>query len=140
MSKVFIEESTLDDIANAIQKQEGSEEKIPTEEMAARIEAINGGFNFDTIVEVEENSFTNAVEVCEYFKSKHNSSHFWAILLEEVDETNNQCIAMVARYDDKGTQGAYLRHRDGLYSSGAIATSYDCTIVSGTKYGVIIPK
>ena len=46
MSKVFIEESTLDDIANAIQKQEGSEAKIPTAEMAARILALGGGVNY----------------------------------------------------------------------------------------------
>lgn len=48
MSKVFIEESTLDDIANAIQEQEGSEEKIPTAEMAARILALGGGVECTT--------------------------------------------------------------------------------------------
>jgi len=48
MSKVFIEESTLDDIANAIQEQEGSEEKIPTAEMAARILALGGAVEYTT--------------------------------------------------------------------------------------------
>lgn len=48
MSKVFIEESTLDDIANAIQEQEGSEEKIPTAEMAARIKALGGAVEYTT--------------------------------------------------------------------------------------------
>lgn len=48
MSKVFIEESTLDDIANAIQEKEGSEEKIPTAEMAARILALGGGVEYTT--------------------------------------------------------------------------------------------
>ena len=43
MSKVFIDESTLDDIAHAIQKKEGSTEKIPTTEMSERIEALGGG-------------------------------------------------------------------------------------------------
>lgn len=50
MSKVFIEESTLDDIANAIQKQEGSTEKIPPLEMPARIEALGGGLALETKV------------------------------------------------------------------------------------------
>ena len=45
MSKVFIEESTLDDIANAIQEKDGSTDPIPTAEMAARIEAISGGYD-----------------------------------------------------------------------------------------------
>lgn len=134
---VFIKKSTLTSIGDAIRSKEGSTELIPPLEMPARIEAISGGVNFDTIVEVEENSFTNAAEVCEYFKSKHNSSHFLAILLTEVDGTNNQCIAMVSRYDDKGIQGAYLRLRDGLYSSGAVSMTYDCAIVPGTKYGVL---
>lgn len=48
MSKVFIDESTLDDIANAIQDKEGSTEKIPTAEMAARIEALGGGLALET--------------------------------------------------------------------------------------------
>lgn len=43
MSKVFIDESTLDEIANAIQEQEGSSEPILTTEMAQRIKAISGG-------------------------------------------------------------------------------------------------
>lgn len=48
MSKVFIEESTLDDIADAIQEVEGSTEKIPPLEMPARIKALGGGLELET--------------------------------------------------------------------------------------------
>lgn len=47
MSKVFIDESTLDDIAHAIQKKEGSTEKIPTTEMSERIGALGGGLSLE---------------------------------------------------------------------------------------------
>lgn len=48
MSKVFIEESTLDDIADAIQEVEGSTEKIPPLEMPERIKALGGGLALET--------------------------------------------------------------------------------------------
>lgn len=43
MSKVFIEESTLTGIADAIRSKEGTAELIPPLEMPARIEALDGG-------------------------------------------------------------------------------------------------
>lgn len=45
MSKVFIEEDTLNAIADAIQEKEGSTEQIATTEMAERIGALNGGYD-----------------------------------------------------------------------------------------------
>ena len=46
MSKVFIDESTLTAIGDAIRSKEGSEGLIPTTEMKSRIEAISGGVNY----------------------------------------------------------------------------------------------
>ena len=43
MSKVFIDESTLTDIADAIRSKEGSSEKIPPLDMPERIIALAGG-------------------------------------------------------------------------------------------------
>lgn len=43
MAKLFIEESTLTSIADAIRSKEGSTELIPPLEMPARIEALSGG-------------------------------------------------------------------------------------------------
>lgn len=43
MAKVFIEETTLTSIGNAIRGKEGTTELIPTTEMASRITAIQGG-------------------------------------------------------------------------------------------------
>ena len=45
MGKVFIEESTLEDIAGAIREKEGSTEPIPPLEMEARIKALGGVAN-----------------------------------------------------------------------------------------------
>ena len=47
MSKVFIEESTLTAIGDAIREKEGSAELIPTAEMAQRIGALSGGGGVD---------------------------------------------------------------------------------------------
>ena len=43
MPKVFIEETTLTAIGDAIRDKEGSTELIPVLEMATRISAIEGG-------------------------------------------------------------------------------------------------
>ena len=51
MSKVFIDESTLDDIAHAIQKKEGSTDPIPTAEMAQRITELPSGGTGNTVAE-----------------------------------------------------------------------------------------
>ena len=45
---VFIKKSTLTSIGDAIRSKEGSEEKIPTSEMAARILALGGGVEYTT--------------------------------------------------------------------------------------------
>lgn len=46
MAKVFIEETTLTSIGDAIRAKEGSEGLIPPLEMPARIKAIGGGVNY----------------------------------------------------------------------------------------------
>lgn len=43
MAKVFIEESTLSAIGNAIREKEGSTELVPVPEMSTRILAIESG-------------------------------------------------------------------------------------------------
>lgn len=43
MAKVFIEETTLTAIGNAIREKEGSSELVPVNDMATRISAISGG-------------------------------------------------------------------------------------------------
>lgn len=46
MAKVFIEESTLSAIGDAIREKEGSTELVPVTDMATRISAISGGDSF----------------------------------------------------------------------------------------------
>ena len=43
MAKVFIEETTLTAIGDAIREKEGTTELIPVTEMSTRISAIQGG-------------------------------------------------------------------------------------------------
>lgn len=136
----LIKKATLTDIGDAIREQEGSAELIPGPDMDERILALaGGGVNFDTIVEVEENSFTNSAEVHEYFVSKIQTEIFVALLLGTVDGTNNQCFTMLGG-TGVNNRGAYIRIRDGQWQSRGIDTSFDATIVPGTRYGVIIPK
>lgn len=137
---VRMRKSTMDSIAKAIQEKEGSTDQIPGAEMPARILALGGGVNFDTVVEVEENSFTNSLEVHEYFGSKIQTKGFVALLLGTVDGTNNQCIAMLAGAETTNERDACIRIRNGQWQSRAINVDYDAAIVPGTRYGVIIPK
>lgn len=62
MSKVFIEESTLDDIADAIQEVEGSTEKIPPLEMPERIKALGGGLALEGWMRTLELATLNALQ------------------------------------------------------------------------------
>ena len=136
----LIKKATLTDIGDALREQEGSAELIPGPDMDERILALaGGGVNFDTIVEVEENSFTNSAEVHEYFVSKIQTEMFIALLLGTVDGTNNQCFAMLG-VTEGNDNGAFIRIRDGQWQSRLIGASLDATIVPGTRYGVIIPK
>ena len=136
---VRMKKSTLTSIGDAIRGKEGTTELIPPLEMAARIEAIGGGANFDTVIEVEENSFTNVAELHEYFARKIQTEMFVALLLGTVDGTNNQCFAMLG-VKEGNNNGAFIRIRDGQWQSRIIDNSFDAAIVPGTKYGVIIPK
>lgn len=136
---VRMKKSTLTAIGDAIRSKEGSTELIPPLEMPARIEAICGGVNFDTFIEVEENIVTNGAEVRNFFGDKLQSLNFLAILIGESDGTNNQCIAMLGGSED-GHEGAFIRIRDGVWQVKSNTASYDAAIVPGTKYGVIIPK
>lgn len=87
MSKVFIEESTLTGIGDAIRSKEGTAELIPPLEMPARIEALGGGVNyldyiqtckFDSLnlfgnIKVEL-SFAKATSLSGMFTPKYSSS------------------------------------------------------------------
>lgn len=53
MAKIFIEESTLTSIGDAIRGKEGTTELIPTTEMASRITAIEGGGGEPNLLDIE---------------------------------------------------------------------------------------
>lgn len=56
MAKIFIEETTLTAIANAIREKEGTTELVPVNDMATRIKAIEAGggeIEFENFEEVE---------------------------------------------------------------------------------------
>ena len=53
MAKIFIEESTLTSIGDAIRGKDGTTELIPTTEMASRITAIEGGGGEPNLLDIE---------------------------------------------------------------------------------------
>ena len=64
MSKLFIEDTTLTAIGNAIRTKEGSTEPIPTTEMAERIANLpSGGGSSDYLIGISPNECKATDEV-----------------------------------------------------------------------------
>lgn len=127
MSRVFIEEATLTGIADAIREKEGSEEKIPTTEMAGRIGALGGAVEYTTGTATFDRSYSARTIAHGLTKKPKLFYLYW----ENVKTTNTVYLSFVAANERIGNV---------LYGGGAngLSNAYTTHVgVSDPSYGAV---
>lgn len=133
MAKVFIEESTLTAIGDAIREKEGSTELVPVNDMASRISAIpNGGLG----IEIEITSTISNASELKNILFKNISNHWCSAVLSKPKNNtlvNNQVVYLSS---NKKEFGVGWRFRDGNYANIYLTTSYNASVTIGDIYTI----
>ena len=151
MANVFIDESTMSAIGNAIRSKTGKSDLIIPSDMPSKIlDIVTGGVSIPqmTISEmVADTACTNTEQVYQYLTPLINSTNLLTVFIKkdypEVTPTINNQLLLVAQNPNDNTnvsnsKTTCVRYRNGsenltIYNNN----SYDCVINIGDEFYVI---